>query len=75
MPPYSAALARLSSPTCFSAASTLRRDSSPIGASGSLLQRRLDLPDATVMVLQGILFVVILGFETFSGRIKIFQTK
>jgi ABC-type uncharacterized transport system permease subunit len=46
-----------------------------IGSSGSLLQRRLDLPDATVMVLQGILFVVILGFETFSGRIKFLQPK
>ena len=46
-----------------------------VGSSGSLLQRRLDLPDATVMVLQGILFVVILGFETFSGRIKLFQPK
>lgn len=39
-----------------------------VGASGSLLQRRLDLPDATVMVLQGILFIVILAFETLSGR-------
>ena len=29
-----------------------------IGASGGLLQRRLDLPDATVLVLQGIIFVV-----------------
>jgi general nucleoside transport system permease protein len=42
-----------------------------IGASGSLLQRRLDLPDATVLVLQGILFVLILGFETFSNRIRL----
>jgi simple sugar transport system permease protein len=32
-----------------------------IGASGGLLQRRLGLPDATVLVLQGILFVVILA--------------
>ena len=34
-----------------------------IGASGGLLQRRLGLPDATVLVLQGILFVVILASE------------
>ncbi|MEN2975656.1 ABC transporter permease [Tistrella bauzanensis] len=39
-----------------------------IGASGGLLQRRLDLPDATVMVLQGILFVVLLASETLYGR-------
>ena len=33
------------------------------GAAGSLLQRRLDLPDASVLVLQGIAFVVILASE------------
>jgi simple sugar transport system permease protein len=33
------------------------------GAAGSLLQRRLGLPDASVMVLQGIAFVLILGSE------------
>src|SRR5580704_1107045 len=32
-----------------------------IGASGGLLQRRLDLPDAAVVVLQGILFVAMLA--------------
>jgi ABC-type uncharacterized transport system permease subunit len=32
-----------------------------ISAAGSLLQRRLDLPDATTMVLQGLLFVAILA--------------
>lgn len=46
-----------------------------IDASGGLLQRRLDLPDATVMVLQGIIFIVILASETLFGRFKIFQTK
>lgn len=46
-----------------------------VGASGSLLQRRLDLPDATTMVLQGILFVVILAFETFAGRLRLFQPR
>lgn len=42
-----------------------------INASGGLLQRRLDLPDATVVVLQGILFVVLLASETLTGRIKL----
>jgi simple sugar transport system permease protein len=39
-----------------------------IGASGGLLQRVFELPDATVNVLQGILFICILFSETFSGR-------
>ncbi len=42
-----------------------------IGASGGLLQRRLDLPDATVLVLQGILFVVLLASETLYGRLRV----
>ena len=39
-----------------------------IGASGGLLQRRLDLPDAAVVVLQGIIFVCSLASETLYGR-------
>ena len=39
-----------------------------IGASGGLLQRIFELPDATVNVLQGILFISILFSETFYGR-------
>jgi simple sugar transport system permease protein len=39
-----------------------------IGASGGLLQRVFELPDATVNVLQGILFLCILVSETYSGR-------
>jgi len=39
-----------------------------IGASGGLLQRLFELPDATVNVLQGILFITILFSETFYGR-------
>ena len=39
-----------------------------ISASGGLLQRRLDLPDAAVVVLQGILFVAILASESLYGR-------
>ena len=37
------------------------------GAAGSLLQRRLGLPDASVMVLQGIAFVFILASEALRG--------
>lgn len=33
------------------------------GAAGSLLQRRLELPDASVLVLQGLAFVLILASE------------
>lgn len=41
-----------------------------IDASGSLLQRHMGLPDATVQVLQGILFITILFSDTLYGRIK-----
>ena len=44
-----------------------------IAASGGLLQRRMDLPDATVLVLQGILFIVILFSDTLYGRFKLFN--
>lgn len=44
-----------------------------IAAAGGVIQRRMGLPDATVLVLQGILFVVLLVSETFYGRFKIFQ--
>ncbi len=43
-----------------------------ISASGGLLQRTFGLPDATVNVMQGILFVVLLASETYRGRIKLF---
>ena len=39
------------------------------GAAGSLLQRRLDLPDASVLVLQGFAFVLILASDGLSGRL------
>jgi ABC-type uncharacterized transport system permease subunit len=39
-----------------------------ISASGGLLQRGFDLPDATVNVLQGILFIAILLSETLNAR-------
>ncbi len=44
-----------------------------IVASGGLVQRRMDLPDATVLLLQGLTFVVLLTSETLYGRFKIFQ--
>lgn len=44
-----------------------------ITASGGLIQRRMGLPDATVLVLQGTLFVVILFCETLYGRFRIFN--
>lgn len=44
-----------------------------IGASGGLLQRTCHLPDATVSVLQGILFVVILASESYRGKFTWFS--
>jgi len=38
------------------------------GAAGSLLQRRLGLPDASVLLLQGIAFVLILASEALRER-------
>jgi simple sugar transport system permease protein len=46
-----------------------------LAAAGGVIQRRMGMPDATVLVLQGILFVVLLVSETFYGRFKIFQVK
>jgi ABC-type uncharacterized transport system permease subunit len=46
-----------------------------IVASGGLIQRRMDLPDATVLVLQGLIFVVLLTSETLYGRFSIFKPK
>jgi ABC-type uncharacterized transport system permease subunit len=42
-------------------------------ASGGLIQRRMGLPDATVLVLQGLIFVVLLTSETLYGRFAIFK--
>jgi ABC-type uncharacterized transport system permease subunit len=38
-------------------------------ASGGLIQRRMDLPDATVLVLKGFIFAVLLTSETLYGRL------
>jgi len=42
-------------------------------ASSGLVQRRMDLPDATVLVLQGFVFIAILVSDTCYGRFKIFN--
>ena len=46
-----------------------------IAAAGGLIQRRMGLPDATVLVLQGFIFVVLLVRETLYGRFTIFQRR
>ncbi len=46
-----------------------------ITAAGGLIQRRMGLPDATVKVLQGLLFLVLLVSETLYGRFNIFKSK
>ncbi len=43
-----------------------------LGASGAVLQRHLNVPDASVQVLMGIIFVTILSFETLYGRLRLF---
>ena len=40
-----------------------------IESSGGLLQRRMDLPDATTQVLQGLLFINLLAWEALAGRV------
>jgi ABC-type uncharacterized transport system permease subunit len=46
-----------------------------ISASGGLLQRRLGLPDASVQVLQGIIFVAVLASDALYGRIGFLKGK
>jgi simple sugar transport system permease protein len=46
-----------------------------LAASGGLIQRRMDMPDATIVVLQGIIFVVLLASETLYGRIPLLQPR
>lgn len=46
-----------------------------ITASGGLIQRRHELPDATVDVFTGILFILVLASEMFVGRIKWLQPR
>ena len=44
-----------------------------IAAAGGLIQRRMGLPDATVQVLQGLMFVILLVSDTLYGRFRIFS--
>jgi simple sugar transport system permease protein len=46
-----------------------------ISAAGGLIQRRMGLPDATVLALQGMIFVSILASETIYGRFRWFQPR
>ncbi len=42
-----------------------------IDASGGLLEQRLDLPDATIQVLRGLLFLSLLTVEALQGRLRL----
>lgn len=44
-------------------------------ASGGILQRSHDLPDATVMVFQGIVFLCVLFSDSLYGRFPLFQDR
>ena len=44
-----------------------------LAASGGLIQRRMDLPDAAVLVLQGVIFLALLAAETLYGRFAFFK--
>ncbi len=46
-----------------------------LSASSGVLQRSLHLPDASVQVLMGIIFVMILLFETLYGRFRVFLAR
>jgi len=46
-----------------------------IEASGGLIQRRMEMPDATVLVLEGMIFVILLASDTLQGRFAIFQDR
>jgi simple sugar transport system permease protein len=40
-----------------------------LDAAGGLLQQRLGVPDATMLVLRGVLFVMLLSAESLQGRL------
>ncbi len=44
-------------------------------ASGGILQRSHDLPDATVLVFQGLVFLVVLYSDSLYGRLSFFREK
>ncbi len=45
------------------------------GAAGSLLQRRMDVPDASVLVLQGFAFLLILASEAVRGKLFVSRVR
>jgi simple sugar transport system permease protein len=44
-----------------------------ISASGGLMQRRFDMPDAATQVLQGMIFLCVLGSNALYGRVRMFR--
>ncbi len=46
-----------------------------IAAAGGLIQRRMGLPDASVLLFQSLIFVVLLISETLYGRFAIFRPR
>lgn len=44
-----------------------------ISASGGLMQRRFDMPDAATQVLQGMIFLCVLGSNALYGRLRVFR--
>lgn len=44
-----------------------------ISASGGLMQRRFDMPDAATQVLQGTIFLCVLGCNALYGRLRLFR--
>jgi ABC-type uncharacterized transport system permease subunit len=44
-----------------------------ISASGGLMQRRFDLPDAATQVLQGTIFLCVLACNALYGRLRVFR--
>ena len=46
-----------------------------LNASSGLIQRRLFVSEASIQVFMGTMFIMILAFETFYGRFKIFQPR
>jgi general nucleoside transport system permease protein len=46
-----------------------------IGASGGLIQRRLGLPDASVLVLEGMIFLMVLASDALYGRFALFAPR
>ena len=46
-----------------------------LAAAGGIIQRRMGLPDATVLVLQGFIFIVLLASETVYGRLAWFRPR